>query len=171
MILWTRPDGGVSITVPSPTCMLWMQYGGRWADMPAGFLDTQIERNIADGVLEPVAERFCRALAFGGLTRSEALAVLRDRDCRNGMAHEIIDPAGLPDRWFRDAWRRSHNGGPIWLDVEDCRRIQWERVQTIAYQESRKLRPREINLGSLRDAILAADEPETIRRVWPHGLA
>ena len=170
-ILWTRPDGWVSVTVPSENCLRWMQTGGRWRDERRGFLAEQIERNIATGVPATVAKRFCEALAHGGCSTAEAYALIRDRDCRAGVAHELIDPDDLPDRWFRDAWRRSHNGGPLRLDTEACREIQWERVRNVATSEAAKLRPREINLGTMRDAILAADEPDDIRRIWPDGLA
>lgn len=168
-ILWTRPDGGVNVTVPSSNCIRWMQTGGRWLGERASFVDEQIERHIADGHRDRVAVAWCRGLQYGGVARRDAIELIRDRDCRDGVAHEMIDPSELPDRLFREAWRRSHNGGPIWLDTEACRQIQWKRVQAVAAEEAAKLRPREINLVRLRDAILAADEPDAIRRIWPHG--
>lgn len=166
-ILWTRPSGLVSVTVPSANYLRHMQAGGRWRGERRGFVEEQIERNIADGVSPDVAQRFCRALAFGGCSEADALALIRDRDCRHGSAHELIDPDELPDRWFRDAWRRSHNGGPIWLDVEACKPIQWQRVRSIAEAEAQKLTPRSIDLERLRHAIIVAESPDEIRIVMP----
>jgi hypothetical protein len=168
-IIWTRPDGGVMVTVPSSNCIRWLETGGRWLGERVSFVDEQIERHIADGHMERVAVSWCRGLQNGGVARRDAIELIRDRDCRGGVAHELIDPSDLTDRWFREAWRRSHNGGPIWLDVEACRVQQWGRIKALADAEAAKLRPREMNLGALRDAILSADEPDDIRRIWPHG--
>lgn len=162
-ILWTRPGGLVSVTVPSANCLRHMQTGGRWFGERRGFIAEQIERNIADGVPADVAMRFCRALAFGGVSEAEAFALIRDRDCRLGSAHELIDPDSLPDRWFRDAWRRSHNGGPISLDMETCREVQWRHVQSIIDAEPRKLRPRRIDIDAIRQKVLTARTPEELR--------
>lgn len=168
MIMWTRNDGLVSLTEPSENCLRWMSTGGRWDDMPRGFVDIQIERQIADGIAPDVAARFARAVAFGGLTRAEGLALIRDRDCRHGTAHEWVTRDDLPDRWFRDAWRRSHNGGPITLDLETCRRVQWRRIKAAIPTDDYE--PFTVDLDRVRVALKRARDPDDVRCVWPMEL-
>jgi hypothetical protein len=177
-ILYSRPDGGVSVCTPAPSCLRWMATGGRWADQPRGFLDVQIERQIAAGHLPDAAARFARALAFGGLTEREALEVIKDRDCGHlGTAHDLIDPAELPDRWFRNAWVRSHNGGPVSISVEKAKPIQWGRIRA-AYHEEQKRRkesfdPRpelRVDWGVIRTSIKRAGDTDELRRIWPRGM-
>jgi hypothetical protein len=177
-ILFSRPDGGVSVCTPSANCIRWMATGGRWADKPRGFVDVQIERQIAAGHRPDAAARFARALAFGGLTEREALEVIRDRDCGHlGVAHELIDPDELPDRWFRDAWRRSHNGGPVSVDITKARPIQWGRIRSVVKAENKRRADAfeetpEITLdwGALRSAIKRAGDADDLRRIWPEAL-
>lgn len=170
-IIYTRPDGRVFVLKPRANAIRWMTTGGRWNDERPGFVSEQIERLVARGHSPALAERYCKAMASGGLTEAEALALTRDREneVRPGTAHELINPKDLPDRWFRNAWRRSHNGGPIGLDLEACRVQQWDRIRSAADEASKLLRPPAINLGALRDAILSADEPDDIRRIWIDG--
>src|SRR4030067_698152 len=111
-IVYTCQGGNVSICYPAPMCLRALTGGSCWGNFTRGFIDTQIERQIARGLPPSVAVRFARAMVSGGCTDAEALAIIRDRDCSQGIAHELVNPYGyLPDRWFRDAWRRSHNGG------------------------------------------------------------
>jgi hypothetical protein len=177
-ILYTRHDGGVSVCTPSPNCIRWMATGGRWNDMPRGFVDIQIERQIAAGHHPDAASRFGRALAFGGLTEREALEVIKDRDCgHRGTAHDLIDPAELPDRWFREAWRRSHNGGPVSISLDKARPIQWRRIRAAVAAENRRrqeafeeLPEVKIDFGTIRSAIKRAADAEDLRRIWPEAL-
>ena len=57
-------------------------------------------------------------MLFGGCTTAEAYGIIRDRDCSHlGTGCELWDASDLPtDRRYRNAWRRSHNGGPIYID-------------------------------------------------------
>jgi len=114
----TRPDGGVAIVSPSANAVRWMATGGRWGNPTRGWLDEQLRRSVAAGHNEAAAHRFICAMQWGGCTTAEALAIIRDRDCLHlGTACELCDIADLPtDRTYRNAWRRSHNGGPIWID-------------------------------------------------------
>lgn len=177
-IVFNAHGGGVSICTPAPAMFDAMRCGGYWRDMPAGFVATQIERNIANGVAPDHARRFCRALAFGGLSEAEVYAVVRDRDClRDGEAHDLIDPAELPDTWFRDAWSRGHNGGPVWVDVEKARPIQWRRIVAAVDSENAR-RARTLGAGrpyrlarlAIERAIRNARDDDELRRVWPEGL-
>jgi hypothetical protein len=112
--------------------------GGFWVRPPRGFIVTQIERKIARGVPSDAARRLCHALAFGGLSTPEAYAVIRDADCWHGTAHELLDMEDLPtDRTYRDAWRRSHNGGPIYLDQRKVVEIDEHRAW-LAYERERR---------------------------------
>lgn len=169
----TRPDGAVTITIPSARCVGWMQTGGYWADRPRGFLDVQIERQIADGRQPEASRRFARALMFGGISETEALQVLAARDCAHlGTGLELWDQDDVPsDRWFRDAWRRSHNGGPIRIDLEAARHVQWRRLRA-GVSEARQaldlyqLFPR-IDWDEVRARITRAATPEELRTIWP----
>lgn len=130
VIVTTTPHGGVALTNPSGDIIRAMCGGGFWHRPTRGFIDTQIERKIARGMLPDAARRLCRALAFGGCVDHEALAIIRDADCAHlGTAHELWDIDDIPtDRTYRDAWRRSRNGGPIILDERKAREIDEARA-------------------------------------------
>jgi hypothetical protein len=134
-IVYTRHDGGVTICCPSANAVRWMGSGGRWADMPHGFVEVQIERQIAAGIHADAAARFARALTFGGCSEAEALAIIRDRDCAHkGTGIELWAVDDVPtDRTYRGAWRRSHNGGPIVIDERKAMEID-ERRAWLAYE-------------------------------------
>jgi hypothetical protein len=134
-IVYTRHDGGVSICAPSLTALRYMTSGGgRWdaeiRHLPSGFLDRQIERQARHGVGEWAAARFVRAMQFGGLTDAEAYGVMRDRFCAHlGTGCELWDVEDVPtERTYRDAWRRSHNGGPIIIDPKAAQEIDEARA-------------------------------------------
>lgn len=135
-IVYTRPDKGVSVFAPSLSCLAYMTHGGgRWDGFPRGFLDRQIAEQSRNGVGEWAAHRFVSAMQFGGLTTAEAYGVLRDRFCAHlGTACELWNVDEFPkDRTHRNAWRRGHNGGPIWLDETIARQID-ERSMWDAYE-------------------------------------
>lgn len=129
-IIYTRHDGGVSICAPSHTALRFMTGGGgRWDGFPRGFLERQIAKQ-AEEAGEWAAARFVRAMQFGGLTTAEAYGVMRDRFCAHlGTGCELWDTEDVPtDRTYRDAWRRSHNGGPIVIDERKARAIDESRA-------------------------------------------
>jgi hypothetical protein len=166
-IVYSDRNNGVSICTPSDEVIAWMGCGGFWNNHPRGFMDVQIDRQISSGIHRDVARRFARAIQFGGCTTAEALEILRDRDCRDGTAHEVWDVSDIPtDRWFRDAWRRSHNGGPISIDLEKARPIQWRRLKDAATERLKDLYQPEINIEPLRGRILRARDAEELRRIW-----
>ena len=144
--------------------MAWMASGGRWGSMPRGYVDIQIERQIAAGHEEYAARRFAHAMAFGGCTDAEALAIIRDRDAgHRGTAHDLVDMSEVPtDRWFRDCWRRSHNGGPIYVHMTMARRIQRARIAELASK-----RGVEMKLDLWRARIRRAETPEALKAIWP----
>jgi len=126
-IVYTRFDGGVSVCAPSLTALAYMTGGGgRWDGFPRGFMERQIVAQAKDGVGEWAAARFVRAMQFGGCTTAEAYAIMRDRFCAHlGTGCELWDTSDVPsDRFYRNAWRRSSNGGPIYIDAAEARRIE-----------------------------------------------
>lgn len=130
-LVYTRHDGGVSICAPSLTALAYMTGGGgRWDGFPRGFLERQIAEQAKYGVGEWAAARFVRAMQFGGLSTPEAYGVMRDRFCAHlGTGCELWDVADVPtDRTYRDAWRRSANGGPILLDERKALSIDEARM-------------------------------------------
>lgn len=165
-ILYTRFDGGVSICFPSEECLQWLSSGGYWNGRAPGFADDQIERQIRDGIRPHAATRFVRAMQEGGCTTAEALEIIRDRDCGHlGSAHELIGSYVNRDRWFRNAWRRSHNGGPIYVDMNAARAIQWKRISASAKKAKVELKT------GWRARIRRAESPEHLKSIWPRGLS
>lgn len=75
-----------------------------------------------------LATRWVRALWEGGLSEREAVALIVEKDAPAWSSAEIVDVDEIPkDRTYRDAWRRSSNGGPIWIDEDKAEAIMWER--------------------------------------------
>jgi hypothetical protein len=176
-VVFTRPDGGVSVCAPSLTALRFMTGGGgRWDGHPRGFLDRQIAKQ-AEECGERNAHRFVMAMQFGGCTDAEAYELMRDRFCAHmGSGIELWDVADVPtDRWFRNAWVRSHNGGPINVSLAKARGIQFRRIRSAVDVENRR-RLDEIDhfdcqivpdWQAIRDAIHRADNEAELRSVWP----
>lgn len=80
--------------------------------------DPSWRRERSEAERRHLAERWIRALDQGGLSEREAVALIIEKDApAYSTAHEIVNCSDLPqDRTYRDAWRRSHNGGPIYID-------------------------------------------------------
>jgi hypothetical protein len=176
-IIYTRHDGGVSVCAPSLAALRYMTGGGgRWDGFPRGFLDRQIAKQ-SEECGERNAHRFVMAMQFGGCTDAEAYALMRDRFCAHlGSGIELWDTADVShDRWFRDAWVRSHNGGPIDVSLPKARVIQFQRIkQAVDRENARRLeeidlfdRLIEPNWGAIREAIRRAEGVAELRRVWP----
>lgn len=178
-IITTGHNGGVIVTTPSERTIAVMGSGGRWGRVARGFIERQIERQLSDGRNADAVARFTRALAFGGCTSAEALGIIRDRDCGHiGTAHDIVDALDLPDRWFRDAWRRSHNGGPIVIDMKAARSVQWRKLRrAFEIENSRRAMdfdaladPVAVNWGDVAAQIKRAADEDDLRRVWIEGI-
>lgn len=166
VIIYTRPDGGVAVCRPMANVIRWMSCGGRRGDLPRGYLEAQIDRQAADGFDPGTVRRFFHAMHFGGCTTAEAYEIIRDRDCApHGTAHELMSFADLPDQWFRNAWRRGHNGGPIGIDMTAARKIQLRRIKSAATKHKADL-----ELPRWRERIRRASSPEHLRQIWPRGL-
>lgn len=177
--LYTRfKDNGVTVQYPAPECLRALASGGYYGRPPRGFIEEQIERQVRDGRTRQGAARFTNALVYGCGNSKLALDILRDRDCAHrGFNIEIIDTAELPDRWFRDAWTRSANGGPVSINLEHARTIQWAKIKR-AVSDERLMRQLSFVRRSalrvfwvgLRSAIDRARDEDELRRVWPAGL-
>jgi len=173
-IVYNNFKGGVQVCHPAPEIFRIMSLGGYWSRAPRGFVETQIGRQIAAGISPDHARKFAEAVAFGGLTEAESWEVIRDRDCaRHGNQHEIFRLTDLPDRWFRGAWSRSHNGGPIGIDLEAARLVHWSRIRAAVNDENKRrreafepLRPIAPRWNTVRNAIKHARDEDELRRVW-----
>jgi len=117
-IVYTRHnDGGVSVCTPTPEFLQIAKLGGWWNDLTPRQIERQLQSKIARGVTPEAARRFAIAMLFGGLSEKQAYELVRDHDCAPlGHSCEIMDSKDLPDRTHRNHWRRSPNGGPIWVD-------------------------------------------------------
>lgn len=178
-ILTTGFNREVYITTPSEEIMLALTGGGLWRNPSRGFVEQQIEINIREGRDKAGSVKFCRALAHGGLTTAEAYSVLRDRDCGwLGTGHELISLSELPDRYFRDAWTRSPNGGPCYIDIKKARKLHFTYLRGYANMLLRCIANDmdhfdthiDINWHSVKSAIINCDTPEKVKRVIPEGL-
>jgi hypothetical protein len=199
-ILYTRHDGGVSVCSPATAILRLMEGGGGWYDDKAhanGLHDGsgnsvtarmkfEIDKKVAHGSDPASAQKLVNALAYGGCTTAEALDIIRLNDCApHGAAFERRTGDEIPaDRWFRDAWHRSVDGGPILIDMNKARLIQAKKIE-FAYRKadrpvpddfaSRFLPHREgvkidLDWDKLEISIRAAKTPEELRAVWPEEL-
>lgn len=135
-VLATLPDSRVAIIVPSSRCVDAMRTGGRihpFAVMheaskfiaEAGWRPDRTPAERAD-----IAMRWIGALAFGGLDEREAVGLIGEVAAPPyATALEIVGADELPaDRTHRDAWRRSTNGGPVWIDEEAAQALDEARA-------------------------------------------
>lgn len=177
-IVYTRvSDGGVSICCPTDWAISVMGCGGLWDHLPPGVMDRQIASMVKRGVNEDAAHRYAKAVMFGGCTTAEALEIIRDRDCAHlGTAIELWDVDDVPtDWWFRDAWRRSHNGGPISVNLKLAKTVQMRHVGDAVIEENKRrerelLAPFEYDRDRLRTSIMSARDENELRVIWPSGI-
>ena len=178
-IVYTRhKDGGVSVCTPTAWALQWLSCGGFWGIRPRGWYDAQVERQIARGVHADAARRFVKAMVLGGCNTQEAYAIIRDRDCAHlGYHIELMNYDELPNRWFRNAWKRSANGGPVDVDLRLARPLQWQHVRAAVAAENKTRaesfdanRPVAADWEQIRSAIRHARDEEELRRVWPAEL-
>lgn len=175
-IVSTRPDGGVSVTWPGPDFKFFTNGGGvqieNW--------DGQIAEMTGRGVREDVAVRWLRGLCFGGCTDAEAYELMRDRDTKpEWTGKELWDWSDVPsDRWYRNAWKRSPNGGPIYVDLARARPVQFEYVCDAVECENRRRAkdidlfdmPIEVDFMAIRERIRCASDEIELRNIWPGEL-
>lgn len=180
-IIYTRPDHGVSVIVPSPNCMKALTLGGGL--LPRSRRDEQIARFIDGGIRESAAVAWVDGLISGGKTTAEALGLIRDKNVpRDGILPDVVDVDEIPsDRWFRDAWTRSHNGGPITVSREKAKTVQVGRILSAHRVAEKRLKADpeafltgkalpELDRGWIRMKLDAARHLEEIRQVWPLWL-
>lgn len=178
-IVYTAHNGGVSICQPSGTIISWLGCGGMWNGYAPGTMDRQIESMIKRGVRPDAARRYALGVTRGGCTTAEAFEIIRDRDCGHlGTAFELWDVSEVPtDRWFRDAWRRSHNGGPIGINLGLAKKIQFKRIR-LAFDEMIKKQREDLDCQAVTDvdwvkvknSIHNARDELELRTIWPNGL-
>lgn len=175
-IVSTRKDG-VTVTHPTPEIMSILTCGGA----PKGYfgpeltIDGQIASMAARGIRESVAHKYIKHLFCGGLTDAEAYELIRDRDTDpEWTAKELWEPCDLPGRWFRDAWSRSHNGGPITIDLNKARPIQFRRIKSAVERENKKRADDlhsfdallDVDFLDVRKRISAARDEQELRLIW-----
>jgi hypothetical protein len=94
------------------------------------------------------------------------------------------------DRWFRDAWRRSSNGGPIYIDIDKAIEIQARKIVAARNDIIERCKSNEpinimlgnerligfpdrvegIDLADLGRRLRASRSPEEVRALWPKEL-
>jgi hypothetical protein len=147
-VVCTLPDGRVAILVPAPDFIEECRVGIVAARAARGYAQEPLDETYEAGKFvadpswrgdlphaarEALALQRVRALNRGGLTEQDAVALVRDCDAPAfSTAREIVDVSEIPsDRTYRDAWRRSPNGGPIVIDQNAARAIRDERLVQI----------------------------------------
>lgn len=140
-VICTNPDQSVAIIAPAPDFLELCRLGivahseARGEPLPLFDVDYEVAKfvrepgwrpDLPDADREALARRRIRALNDGGLTEREAVQLIADCDAPAGsFAREIVDMSEVPnDRTYRNAWRRSLNGGPIYIDQQAAREIR-----------------------------------------------
>lgn len=174
-----KSDGGVSFYHPDRRIERRMTGGGGyWTNPPRGFFERQIASKAKQGVSEDAARAWINALQFGGCTTREAWAVCAQHCCaRFGHSLELFAIADLPDYWFRDAWRRGGNSGAVVIDFATAQLIQYERIVDAVNEENKRRErmlfgpdPLRLDKGRFSKAIMQANGPDELKRVWPEEL-
>lgn len=191
-----RSDGGVAIIVPVPSAMRELTGGGRpWLGPRR---QIEIENLVRGNVPEDMAARWIDALIAGDATTAEAYEeiLLRSRE-PDHAAIELVDIAEVPslrdpdgNRWCRNAWRRSMNGGPIYIDLEravpiEQRRLLAARQRALKQCEGdeaeallmgkmaqlgRRERILDIDLAALGQRMRAARSEAELQALWPAAI-
>ncbi len=143
-IVYTRPDGGLSIVVPAE--------GGRLANSVQLADGTVLAEKVllkAEGLIEvdgkkesavygfaptPVSLLYGKPWPAPGVTAEwaetddEFAARVAARDVPAGISFAIVDESAIPaDRSFRNAWQ--HDNGVISHDMTKCRAIQKDKLR------------------------------------------
>lgn len=122
-VVATNADGSVTVIVPSPRCVDVLMTGGAVVDR-ASAINLLLSSGSWQSDLTPVtrrrlAETWVEGLITGGLSEDEAVALIGEYSRAPGMtALEVIEAHDLPERTYRNSWRRSRNGGPVYIDEE-----------------------------------------------------
>jgi hypothetical protein len=175
------PDRSVAIYTPSLECMKALTHGG-------GLIKPWMRQRATDNMIRngrrpQFARLWIEAAINGGMTDAEFYEALIEKDAtpKGAAAPELIDETPR-DRWFRDAWRRSHNGGPIDIDLEVARRVHAKHILSAkdAVEGSEKARIDEILLGKSKVAAIdmravgvrinRARDIGELRQIWPRAL-
>lgn len=129
------------------------------------------------GNREKLAYRWVEALAHGGVSYEEAIRMVGEKDRPvGGCAMEIVLRSDIPnDRWFRNAWKRSQNGGPIYIDLNRARLVQ--KHQYIAKLQSDlakkslwdrvTLDSKVVDFKAVEEQIFQTDDLEVLRLILP----
>lgn len=138
--------------------------------------DQEITNLVAGGLPESVAVRWVAAWLTGGLTDAEAFELIRDKDTGDDWTgKELWDCSDIPgDRWFRGAWHRSHNGGPISVNLGRAKAIQFRRIKDAVERENeRRLEEDfscpliEFDSSAIKTLIERSLDENELRSVWP----
>lgn len=172
-IVCSRPDGGVSVLHPTEYAYARTKGGGLNLPYPRQMC---IDNMVKNGKRPGFAKRWVDTAISGGMTDAEFYEAIIEKDMpKNYSAPELV--SCLPDRWFRNAWKRSHNGGPIYIDLARAKTVQAQRIDR--FLEGKMLNKAESLLAELDDSwadivpliqqIKRARSLEELRTIWPKG--
>lgn len=133
-IVFTVLGGRVAITYPMAAMLEALARGGydgdRHREANVMLLEPRWRADLSPAARREIAYGWAEGLIFGGLGSKDALRLIRERDApEGGLAGDIVPVDTLPtDRRHRNAWRRSPNGGPIYVCEATAARIDAERT-------------------------------------------
>jgi hypothetical protein len=127
-IIWTDDDGNVCRCTPSPEAM--QALTGTGGMTKPAHIDRQTASYIEAGMGAVSASRLAEGFANGGLTETEALNLIRDRnlltDARNVV---VVEAADLPHAGsLRAAWRQDGATVPV-FDMGRGRSIKTDLIR------------------------------------------
>lgn len=188
-----RSDGGVAVIVPVPSALRELTSGGRpWLGARR---QVEIENFVRGGMPEETAARWIDALIAGNATTAEAYEhiLMRSRE-PDQAAIDLVDIAEVPalrdpagNRWCRNAWRRSMNGGPVYIDIQRAIELEQKRLvraRAAALKQceadeaealiggdmsrlGRRERILQIDLAALGQRMRAARSEAELQALWP----
>lgn len=160
--IYTKPDGGVSVIIPSPE-----------------MFDTKSRTRQELAIQDRLSLEATEEQVWAFIVAKEG----------SGSDYEIVDSADLPSREFRNAWKKE--GSAIGHDMEKCRAIHKEKMRLArkpklealdteyqrADEADDKAKKKEIaaRKQALRDVtadarVAEAKTPEELKLVWPEIL-
>lgn len=163
----------MTVTLPAARAFKARTQGGGLMTFYGTTVAREVEKAEQDGRDCDLAREWAEAGEYGGLTNAECWDLFR-RWClpADALAVDLVDASDLPDRWFRNAWGRSHNGGPIVVRLDKARAIQRQKISdAVSAENARRQRlwlpALSLDYGEMALAIDRARDAAELRSVWP----
>lgn len=127
-LIWTDSDGNVRRCTPAPGAMKALT--GTGGMLNPAHIDKQTASHVEAGMDAVPASKLAEGFANGGLTESEALDLIRDRNLLTN-AHNlvVVEADDLPYAGnMRGAWRQDGAAAPV-VDMVRARPIKTDLIR------------------------------------------